>query len=174
MEKSVAATLIKAGPCVMAKQLKWTVTKPFRFQGEVKEKASRALASHFKKPTPQRSQSSWIYKTEDTIELGDTIGVDLFVEGEFFIVGTSKVKVSRLIVNSAPKLAWAAKLTVQHSRARHPGSSVLLLGPPGFSKRACVWPAEWEMIMMKVQNLRVIEVIFDRNLILVVAQFHQG
>lgn len=170
--KSVAATLIQAGPCVVT-QVKTVEVDGYQAVqvgfGEVKEKkASRALAGHFKKANTTTKAKVVEFKTEDaSFKLGDTIGVDLFVEGEFLdVVGTSKGKGFQGVVKRYNFSGVGGQTHGQHNRARHPGS----IG-------ASSWPSRVFKGMrmagrmgndrVKIQNLQVMKVMADRNLILV-------
>ncbi|MDQ4140822.1 MAG: 50S ribosomal protein L3, partial [Bacteroidota bacterium] len=108
------------------------------------------------------------FKTEDeSFKLGDSIGVDLFEEGEFLdVVGTSKGKGFQGVVKRYNFSGVGGQTHGQHNRARHPGS----IG-------ACSWPSRVFKGMrmagrmgnnrVKIQNLRVLKVLADKNLILV-------
>ena len=170
--KSVAVTLIQAGPCVVT-QVKTVEVDGYQAvqvgYGDVKEKkVSRALAGHFKKANASAKAKVVEFRTEDeSFRLGDTIGVDLFEEGEFLdVVGTSKGKGFQGVVKRYNFSGVGGQTHGQHNRARHPGS----IG-------ACSWPSRVFKGMrmagrmgndrVKVQNLRVMRVLADRNLILV-------
>ena len=133
-----------------------------------KKKVSRALAGHFKKANATAKAKVVEFRTEDTnFQLGDTIGVDFFEEGEFLdVVGTSKGKGFQGVVKRYNFSGVGGQTHGQHNRARHPGS----IG-------ACSWPSRVFKGMrmagrmgndrVKVQNLRVMKVLMDKNLILV-------
>ncbi len=170
--KSVAVTLIQAGPCVVT-QVKTVEVDGYQAVqlgfGDVKEKkVSRALSGHFKKANASAKAKVVEFRTEDaSFQLGDTIGVDLFEEGEFLdVVGTSKGKGFQGVVKRYNFSGVGGQTHGQHNRARHPGS----IG-------ACSWPSRVFKGMrmagrmgnnrVKIQNLRVMRVLADRNLILV-------
>ncbi|PSR54468.1 50S ribosomal protein L3 [Adhaeribacter arboris] len=170
--KSIAATLIQAGPCVVT-QVKTVEVDGYQAVqvgfGEVKEKkVSRALAGHFKKANSTAKAKVVEFRTEnESFQLGDTIGVDLFEEGEFLdVVGTSKGKGFQGVVKRYNFSGVGGQTHGQHNRARHPGS----IG-------ACSWPSRVFKGMrmagrmgnnrVKIQNLRVMRVLADKNLILV-------
>lgn len=170
--KSVAVTLIQAGPCVVT-QVKTVEVDGYQAVqvgfGDVKEKkVSRALAGHFKKANATAKAKVVEFRTEDeSFKLGDTIGVDFFEEGEFLdVVGTSKGKGFQGVVKRYNFSGVGGQTHGQHNRARHPGS----IG-------ACSWPSRVFKGMrmagrmgndrVKIQNLRVMKVLADKNLILV-------
>lgn len=170
--KSVAVTLIQAGPCVVT-QVKTVEVDGYQAVqvgfGDVKEKkVPRALAGHFKKANATAKAKVVEFRTEDeSFKLGDTIGADFFEEGEFLdVVGTSKGKGFQGVVKRYNFAGVGGQTHGQHNRARHPGS----IG-------ASSWPSRVFKGMrmagrmgndrVKVQNLRVMKVMADKNLILV-------
>lgn len=170
--KSIAVTLIQAGPCVVT-QVKTVEVDGYQAVqlgfGDVKEKkVTRALAGHFKKANATAKAKVVEFRTEDeNFKLGDIIGVDFFEEGEFLdVVGTSKGKGFQGVVKRYNFSGVGGQTHGQHNRARHPGS----IG-------ACSWPSRVFKGMrmagrmgnnrVKIQNLRVMRVLADKNLILV-------
>lgn len=170
--KSVAATLIQAGPCVVT-QVKTVAVDGYEAvqlgYGDKKAKlANMAEVGHFKKANATPKVKVVEFRTEGTeFNLGDSIGVDFFEEGEFLdVVGTSKGKGFQGVVKRYNFAGVGGQTHGQHNRARHPGS----IG-------ACSWPSRVFKGMrmagrmgndrVKVQNLRVLRVIADKNLIVV-------
>jgi large subunit ribosomal protein L3 len=137
--------------------------------GEKKEKlANMAETGHFKKANTTPKVKIVEFRTEgENYTLGDTLDVNFFEEGEFLdVVGTSKGKGFQGVVKRYNFAGVGGQTHGQHNRARHPGS----IG-------ACSWPSRVFKGMrmagrmgndrVKVQNLRVLRVIADKNLILV-------
>ena len=170
--KSVAATLIQAGPCVVT-QVKTAEVDGYRAvqvgYGEKKAKLSnKAEVGHFNKANTTPKVKIVEFKTEvEGFNIGDTILVDLFEEGEFLdVIGTSKGKGFQGVVKRYNFAGVGGQTHGQHNRARHPGS----IG-------ACSWPSRVFKGMrmagrmgndrVKIQNLRVLRVITDKNLIVV-------
>jgi large subunit ribosomal protein L3 len=170
--KNVPCTLIQAGPCVVT-QVKTAAVDGYEAiqlgYGNKKEKrTSKALAGHFAKANTTPKTKVVEFKTEDTsYNLGDEINVTLFEEGEFVdVVGTSKGKGFQGVVKRYNFAGVGGQTHGQHNRARHPGS----IG-------ACSWPSRVFKGMrmagrmgtdrVKVQNLRVLRVLADKNLIVV-------
>jgi large subunit ribosomal protein L3 len=170
--KSVAATLIQAGPCVVTQVKTVEVDGYTAVQlgyGDKKEKlANMAEIGHFKKANATPKVKVVEFRTEGAAyTLGDTINVDFFEEGEFLdVVGTSKGKGFQGVVKRYNFAGVGGQTHGQHNRGRHPGS----IG-------ACSWPSRVFKGMrmagrmgndrVKIQNLRVLRVIADKNLILV-------
>ncbi|MFC5269029.1 50S ribosomal protein L3 [Adhaeribacter terreus] len=170
--KSVPCTLIEAGPCTVT-QVKTVDNDGYAAVqlgfGERKEKNTpKALAGHFKKANATPKKKVVEFRLEDTtLSLGDVVKVDLFEEGEFVdAIGTSKGKGFQGVVKRYNFAGVGGQTHGQHNRGRHPGS----IG-------ACSWPSRVFKGMrmagrmggdrVKIQNLRVLKVIADRNVIVV-------
>ena len=171
--KSVACTLIQAGPCVVT-QVKTQETDGYTAvqlgYGEKKVKrVSKALAGHFAKANTTAKKKLVEFRLDDvaTFSLGDEIGVNLFEEGEFVdVVGTSKGKGFQGVVKRYNFAGVGGQTHGQHNRARHPGS----IG-------ACSWPSRVFKGMrmagrmggdrVKVQNLRILRVMPEQNVLVV-------
>ncbi|KAA9333774.1 50S ribosomal protein L3 [Adhaeribacter soli] len=170
--KSVPCTLIEAGPCTVT-QVKTVDNDGYAAVqlgfGERKEKNTpKALAGHFKKANATPKAKVVEFKIEETaLALGDVVKADLFEEGEFVdAIGTSKGKGFQGVVKRYNFAGVGGQTHGQHNRGRHPGS----IG-------ACSWPSRVFKGMrmagrmggdrVKIQNLRVLKVIADRNVIVV-------
>jgi large subunit ribosomal protein L3 len=170
--KSIPCTLIEAGPCTVT-QVKTVDNDGYSAVqlgfGERKEKNTpNALAGHFKKANATPKAKVVEFRTDDaTFSLGDTVNADYFEEGDFVdVVGTSKGKGFQGVVKRYNFAGVGGQTHGQHNRGRHPGS----IG-------ACSWPSRVFKGMrmagrmgndrVKVQNLRVMKIIADRNVIVV-------
>jgi large subunit ribosomal protein L3 len=170
--KSVPCTLIEAGPCVVT-QVKTVDNDGYAAVqlgfGERKEKNTpKALLGHFKKANATPKAKVVEFRTDEvSLSLGDTLKADFFEEGEFVdVIGTSKGKGFQGVVKRYNFAGVGGQTHGQHNRGRHPGS----IG-------ACSWPSRVFKGMrmagrmgndrVKVQNLRVLKVIADRNVIVV-------
>lgn len=171
--KSVACTLIQAGPCVVT-QVKTQETDGYTAvqlgYGEKKVKrTTKALAGHFAKANTTAKKKVVEFREEDisSYTLGAEVNVTLFEEGEFVdVVGTSKGKGFQGVVKRHNFAGVGGQTHGQHNRARHPGS----IG-------ACSWPSRVFKGMrmagrmggdrVKVQNLRILRVMSEQNLLVV-------
>jgi large subunit ribosomal protein L3 len=170
--KSIPCTLIEAGPCTVT-QVKTVDNDGYAAVqlgfGERKEKNTpNALAGHFKKANATPKAKVVEFRIEEaTLSLGDVVKVDFFEEGEFVdAIGTSKGKGFQGVVKRYNFAGVGGQTHGQHNRGRHPGS----IG-------ACSWPSRVFKGMrmagrmgndrVKVQNLRVMKIIADRNVIVV-------
>ncbi|WP_299822794.1 50S ribosomal protein L3 [uncultured Pontibacter sp.] len=170
--KYTPVTLIQAGPCVVT-QVKTVETDGYEAvqlgYGEKKlKRVTKAEAGHYKKANTSAKKKVAEFDVEGTsLNLGDTVDVNLFVEGEFVdVVGTSKGKGFQGVVKRHGFAGVGGQTHGQHNRARHPGS----IG-------ACSWPSRVFKGMrmagrtggnrVKIQNLTVVRVIADKNLLVV-------
>ncbi|QKG53738.1 MULTISPECIES: 50S ribosomal protein L3 [Hymenobacter] len=171
--KNIPCTLIEAGPCVVT-QVKTVETDGYNAvqlgYGEKKAKrTTKALAGHFAKAGTTPKKRLVEFRTEDiaTYTLGSTVETSLFEEGEFVdVVGTSKGKGFQGVVKRYNFQGVGGQTHGQHNRLRHPGS----IG-------ACSWPSRVFKGMrmggrmgtdrVKIQNLKVMRIVADKNLILV-------
>lgn len=175
--RSVACTLIEAGPCVIT-QVKNENTDGYRAiqvaYGERKEKNTpKALLGHFKKAdtTPKKKVVEFRdFRTEfdEQIRVGQELKVDeVFTEGEFVdAIGTSKGKGFQGVVKRHGFAGVGESTHGQHNRERAPGS----IG-------ACSFPSRVFKGMrmagrtggrrVKILNLRVLKIYPDKNLVAV-------
>ena len=170
--KNIPCTVIEAGPCVVT-QLRTVDADGYTavqlaFDEKKEKNTTGALKGHFAKAktTPKRKLVE--FKTfEDEKNLGDTITVEIFAEGDFVdVVGTSKGKGFQGVVKRHGFAGVGGQTHGQHNRMRAPGS----LG-------ASSWPSKVFKGMrmagrtggdrVTVANLRVLKVYAEQNLILV-------
>ncbi|MFD2787758.1 50S ribosomal protein L3 [Hymenobacter rubripertinctus] len=171
--KNIPCTLIEAGPCVVT-QVKTIETDGYSAiqlgYGEKKAKnTTKALVGHFAKAgtTPKRKLVEFRLDETAAFAAGSEINTSLFEEGEFVdVVGTSKGKGFQGVVKRYNFAGVGGQTHGQHNRGRHPGS----IG-------ACSWPSRVFKGMrmggrmgndrVKVQNLKVMRIVADKNLIVV-------
>jgi len=172
--KYIPCTVIEAGPCVVT-QVK-TLEKDgyasvqLAFDEKKEKHTSSAMKGHFEKAstTPKRRLVEFKH-FEEQKNLGDTVTVEAFAEGDFVdVAGTSKGKGFQGVVkrHNFSGVGHANKSHGQHDRERAPGS----LG-------ASSWPSRVFKGMrmagrmggnrVKIQNLEVVKVIADKNLLIV-------
>src|SRR5690554_674298 len=96
--KNIPCTVIQAGPCVVT-QVRTEEVDGYEaiqlgFDDKKDKNASKAAQGHFKKAgTDVKYKVVEFRGFEEAYKLGDTVGVDLFAEGEFVdVTGTSKGK----------------------------------------------------------------------------------
>ena len=169
--KSLPCTVIEAGPCVVT-QIKTQDRDGYEAVqlgfGEKKEKNTpNALKGHFKKANTSPKSKLVEFKGFDSANLGDTIDVNLFEEGEFVdVTGTTKGKGFQGVVRRHGFGGVGQATHGQHNRLRAPGS----IG-------ACSYPARvFKGMRMagqmgnkrrKQANLQILKVIADKNLVII-------
>ena len=126
--KQTAVTIIEAGPCVVT-QVKTLDTDGYNAVqiafGDKKESRIRlSEKNHFAKAnTPAKKYVKEIRDSETDKNIGDTIGVDIFNEGdEVSVVGTSKGKGFQGVVKRHGFHGVGEATHGQHDRGRAPGS----------------------------------------------------
>ena len=169
--KSLPCTVIEAGPCVVT-QIKTQDRDGYEAVqlgfGEKKEKNTpNALKGHFKKANTSPKAKLVEFKGFDQVNLGDTVLVDIFEEGEFVdVIGTSKGKGFQGVVRRHGFGGVGQATHGQHNRLRAPGS----IG-------ACSYPARvFKGMRMAGQmgnkqrtqsNLEILKVLADRNILII-------
>lgn len=169
----VGCTVIEAGPCVVT-QVKTKEKDGYEAVqlgfGEAKEKNTPLpLLGHFKKAgtTPKRKLVEF-KGFQKPLQLGETLSVqDVFAEGDVVdVVGTSKGKGFQGVVKRHGFSGVGGQTHGQHNRQRHPGS----MGPgstPGHVFKGRRMAGRTGNDRVKVQNLKVLKVIPEKNLIIV-------
>ena len=175
--RSVACTVIEAGPCVVT-QVKNEETDGYTAvqlgYGERKEKNTpNALKGHFKKAntTPKKEVlefRNFREEFEGQVELGNEIKVsDVFAEGDFVdAIGTSKGKGFQGVVKRHGFGGVGQATHGQHNRMRAPGS----IGGASYPARVFKgmrMAGRMGGDRVKVLNLEVMKVVPEENLIVV-------
>jgi len=169
--KALPCTMIEAGPCVVT-QVKTEEKDGYSAVqlafGEKREKnTSSALQGHFKKAktTPKRKLVE--FDGFDDLNLGDVVGVDIFEENSFVdVVGTSKGKGFQGVVKRHGFGGVGQATHGQHNRLRAPGS----IGAASYPARVFKgmrMAGRMGGDKVKVQNLRVLKVVAEKNLLVV-------
>ncbi len=170
--KNIACTLIYVEPNVVT-QLRTKETDGYRATqvatGTRKEKNTpNALKGHFSKAgsSPKHKVLEFEFPNHE-LNLGDTVDVSLFEEGEYVdIVGTSKGKGFQGVVKRHGFHGVGGQTHGQHNRGRAPGS----LGPgstPSRVFKGMKMGGRTGNSRVKVQNLQILKVIPEKNLLVV-------
>ncbi|PIE86810.1 MAG: 50S ribosomal protein L3 [Bacteroidetes bacterium] len=169
--KAMPCTVIEAGPCVVT-QIKTQDRDGYdAIQlgfGERKEKNTpNALKGHFKKSNTEPKAKLAEFDGFDGLNLGDTVQVDIFEEGEFVTVaGTSKGKGFQGVVKRHNFGGVGQATHGQHNRLRAPGS----IGAASYPARVFKgmrMAGQMGNANVKVENLQVLKVLADKNLLVV-------
>jgi large subunit ribosomal protein L3 len=163
--------VIEAGPCVVT-QVKTQDRDGYDavqlgFGARKEKNTPNALQGHFKKSNTAPKATLGEFKGFDAANLGDTIDVNLFEEGEFVdVTGTTKGKGFQGVVRRHGFGGVGQATHGQHNRLRAPGS----IG-------ACSYPARvFKGMRMagqmgnkrrKQANLQILKVIAHKNLVII-------
>ena len=170
--KYVPCTVVLAGPCVVT-QLKTQDKDGYSavqlaFEERKEKHSNQAQIGHFKKvnTTPKRKVVEFRHFPKQP-ELGSSIKVDLFNEGDFVdVIGTSKGKGFQGVIRRHHFSGVGGSTHGQHDRLRAPGSRGASSWPsrvmPGMRTAGQMGNAR-----AKMQNLQVIKVLPEENLLII-------
>ena len=170
--KNIPCTVIEAGPCVVT-QVRTEEVDGYNalqlgFDDKAEKRANKAETGHFKKAgTSTKAKVVEFRDFEGEHKLGDTLGVDLFVEGEFVDVSaTSKGKGFQGVVKRHGFAGVGQATHGQHNRLRAPGS-IGASSYPSKVFKGMRMAGRMGGQKVTVQNLRVLKVVPEKNLIVV-------
>ncbi len=170
--KNIPCTVIEAGPCVVTqvrtKEVDGYEALQLGFDDKAEKRASKAANGHFKKAgTSPKYKVMEFQGFKEEYKLGDSITVEHFEEGEFVdIAGTSKGKGFQGVVKRHGFAGVGQATHGQHNRLRAPGS----IGAASYPARVfkgMKMAGRMGGDKVKVQNLRVLKVVPEKNLIVV-------
>ena len=169
--KAMPCTVIEAGPCVVT-QIKTQDRDGYEAVqlgfGDRKDKNTpNALKGHFKKAKTDPKARLAEFKGFEDLNLGDTVNVDIFEEGEFVsVAGTSKGKGFQGVVKRHGFGGVGQATHGQHNRMRAPGS----IGAASYPARVFKgmrMAGQMGNERVKIENLQVLKVLADKNLLVV-------
>ena len=168
--KNIPCTVIEAGPCVVT-QVRTKEADGYealQLGFDDKKTATKAAQGHAKKAGSAVKRKVVEFQGfEEDYNLGDTITVEHFIEGEFVdISGTSKGKGFQGVVKRHGFAGVGQATHGQHNRLRAPGS----IGAASYPARVFKgmrMAGQMGNEKVKVQNLRVLKVVSDKNLLVV-------
>ncbi|QIE59228.1 50S ribosomal protein L3 [Rasiella rasia] len=168
--KNMPCTVIEAGPCVVTQVRTEEVDgyEALQLGFDDKKTANKAAEGHAKKAgTVAKRKVAEFQGFEEEYKLGDTITVEHFEEGEFVDVsGTSKGKGFQGVVKRHGFAGVGQATHGQHNRLRAPGS----IGAASYPARVFKgmrMAGQMGNEKVKVQNLRVLKVVAEKNLLVV-------
>ncbi len=170
--KNIPCTVLEVGPCVVTqvrtKEVDGYEALQLGFDDKAEKQTTNALKGHFKKAgTVAKKRVVEFQGFEKEYKLGDTILVDHFEEGEFVdVTGTSKGKGFQGVVKRHGFGGVGQATHGQHNRLRAPGS----IGAASYPARVFKgmrMAGRMGGDTIKVQNLRVLKVVSDKNLLVV-------
>jgi large subunit ribosomal protein L3 len=170
--KNIPCTVIEAGPCVVT-QVRTNAVDGYEalqlgFDDKTEKHATKADLGHFKKAgTSAKKKVVEFQGFEGEFKLGDNITVEVFSEGEFVDVqGVSKGKGFQGVVKRHGFGGVGQATHGQHNRLRAPGS----VGASSYPSRVFKgmrMAGRMGGDNVKVQNLRVLKVVAEKNLLVV-------
>jgi large subunit ribosomal protein L3 len=172
MGKNIPCTVLELGPCVVT-QVRTTAVDgseavQLGFDDKAEKLVTKAAEGHFKKANVSPKNKLVEFQNfEQELNLGDTITVDHFAEGDFVDVsGTSKGKGFQGVVKRHGFGGVGQATHGQHNRLRAPGS----IGAASYPARVFKgmrMAGQMGNIKVKVLNLKVIKVVPEKNLLVV-------
>ena len=170
--KNIPCTVIEAGPCVVT-QVRTNAVDGYEalqlgFDDKTEKHATKADIGHFKKAgTSAKKKVVEFQDFEGEFKLGDNVTVEVFSEGEFVDVqGVSKGKGFQGVVKRHGFGGVGQATHGQHNRLRAPGS----VGASSYPSRVFKgmrMAGRMGGDNVKVQNLRVLKVVAEKNLLVV-------
>jgi len=170
--KNIPCTVIEAGPCVVTQVRTLEVdgysALQLGFDDKKAKSSNKSLDGHFKKAgTTAKKKVVEFQGFEGEFKLGDAISVSHFEEGEFVDVsGVSKGKGFQGVVKRHGFAGVGQATHGQHNRLRAPGS----IGAASYPARVFKgmrMAGRMGGDKVKVQNLRVLKVVAEKNLLVV-------
>jgi large subunit ribosomal protein L3 len=170
--KNIPCTVIEAGPCVVTQvrteEVDGYSALQLGFDDKTEKSATKADLGHAKKAgTSVKRKLVEFQGFDEEYKLGDTLTVEHFVEGEFVDVSaTSKGKGFQGVVKRHGFGGVGQATHGQHNRLRAPGS----IGAASYPARVfkgMKMAGRMGGDTVKVQNLRVLKVVSDKNLLVV-------
>ncbi len=168
--KNIPCTVIEVGPCVVTQVRTKEVDgyEALQLGFDDKKKANKAALGHAKKAgTVAKRKVVEFQGFEEEYKLGDTITVEHFREGEFVdVAGTSKGKGFQGVVKRHGFAGVGQATHGQHNRLRAPGS----IGAASYPARVfkgMKMAGQMGNETVKVQNLKVLKVVPEKNLLVV-------
>ena len=169
--KNIPCTVIEAGPCVVTqvrtKEVDGYEALQLGFDDKNEKHSTQAAVGHFKKAGTVAKKKVVEFQFENEYKLGEVLTVDVFTEGEFVDVqGTSKGKGFQGVVKRHGFGGVGQATHGQHNRLRAPGS----VGASSYPSRVFKgmrMAGRMGGDNVKVQNLRVLKVVAEKNLIII-------
>ena len=170
--KNMPCTVIEVGPCVVTQvrteEVDGYSALQLGFDDKTEKSATKADLGHAKKAgTSVKRKVAEFRGFDEEYKLGDSITVDHFAEGEFVDVsGTSKGKGFQGVVKRHGFAGVGQATHGQHNRLRAPGS----IGAASYPARVfkgMKMAGRMGTDSVKVQNLRVLKVVSEKNLLVV-------
>ena len=169
--KNLPCTIIEAGPCVVT-QIKTQEKDGYKsvqlgFEDKKEKNTPKAMLGHFSKAKTTPKRKIVEFRGLNEVNLGDSVTVDQFQEGEFVdVVGTSKGKGFQGVVKRHNFGGVGQATHGQHNRMRAPGS----IGAASYPARVFKGMKMGGRMggdRVKSINLEVLKIVPEKNLLIV-------
>ena len=169
--KNLPCTIIEAGPCVVT-QIKTQEKDGYKsvqlgFEDKKEKNTPKAMLGHFSKAKTTPKRKIVEFKGLNEVNLGDSVTVDQFQEGEFVdVVGSSKGKGFQGVVKRHNFGGVGQATHGQHNRMRAPGS----IGAASYPARVFKGMKMGGRMggdRVKSINLEVLKIVPEKNLLIV-------
>ena len=169
--KNLPCTIIEAGPCVVT-QIKTQEKDGYEsvqlgFEDKKEKNTPKSMQGHFSKAKTTPKRKIVEFKGLNEVNLGDSVTVDQFQEGEFVdVVGTSKGKGFQGVVKRHNFGGVGQATHGQHNRMRAPGS----IGAASYPARVFKGMKMGGRMggdRVKSINLEVLKIVPEKNLLIV-------
>lgn len=172
--KNIPCTVIEAGPCVVTqvrtKEKDGYEAIQIAYEDKKDKHTTAAMKGHFAKAgvSPKRVVREFSrFEEGHQKQLGEELGVDIFVEGEYIdVVGTSKGKGFQGVVKRYNFKGVNDATHGQHNRLRAPGS----IGASSYPSRVFKgmrMAGRTGGARVKMINLQIVKIIPEKNIIVV-------
>jgi len=172
--KNMPCTVIQAGPCVVTqvktKEVDGYEAIQLSFEEKSEKNTPKALKGHFAKAntTPKKVSMEFTRFEEGKRKShGETIGVEVFVEGEYIDVqGVTKGKGFQGVVKRHGFSGVGPTSHGQHDRVRAPGS----IGASSYPSRVfkgIKMAGQTGNELRKMINLQIVKLVPEKNLVVV-------
>jgi large subunit ribosomal protein L3 len=170
--KNIPCTVLEVGPCVVT-QVKTKETDGYEalqlaFDEKKEKNTNKAESGHFKKSqtTPKRKLVEFS-DFKKNYKVGDSVTVDIFAENPWVdVTGFTKGRGFQGVVKRYGFSGVGDATHGQHNRLRAPGS-IGASSDPSRVFKGMRMAGQYGNTKQKVLNLRVIDILSDKNLIIV-------
>ncbi len=170
--KNIPCTVIEAGPCVIT-QIRSEENDGYNatqlaFDDISEKNTVKSAKGHFDKANTNAKRKVVEFRDWDGDQaFGETVGVDIFEEGEFVdVVGTSKGKGFQGVVKRHGFRGVGDATHGQHNRLRAPGS-IGACSTPSRVFKGMRMAGRMGGERVKMINLEVVKVLVEKNVVLV-------
>ena len=169
--KNIPCTILEVGPCrvtqVKTQEVDGYNAIQLGFSEQKESRVSKAALGHFKKIDSMPLRKLVEFPKDIEVVIGDELNVEMFEKGDYVtVVGTSKGKGFQGVVKRYNFKGVGDATHGQHNRLRAPGS----IGAASYPARVFKgmrMAGQMGNARVKIENLQVLEVLSDKNMIVV-------